>query len=112
MVLNGFEVGGGSVRIHKREIQEKVFNLIGFSEEQKKQFAYFLDAFAYGAPPHGGIAPGLDRFLYAALGEPSIREVIAFPASSGGGVSVMDAPSEVDKKQLDELGLEIKNNKE
>ena len=108
MVLNGFEVGGGSVRIHEREVQEKVFDLIGFSEEQKKQFDYFLNAFAYGVPPHGGIAPGVDRFLYAALGERSIREVIPFPASSGGQTSVMTAPSEVDKKQLDELGLEIK----
>jgi aspartyl-tRNA synthetase len=111
MVLNGFEIGGGSMRIHKAEIQEKIFDLIGFSDAQKKQFGYFLNAFAYGAPPHGGIAPGIDRFLYAALGEPSIREVIAFPASSGGQAAVMDAPSEVDKKQLDELGLEIKRSK-
>ena len=108
MVLNGFEVGGGSVRIHERAVQEKVFDLIGFTKEQKEQFGYFLDAFTYGVPPHGGIAPGLDRFLYAVLGEKSIREVIAFPASSGGQASVMTAPSAVDKKQLDELGLEIK----
>jgi len=108
MVLNGFEVGGGSVRIHRADIQEKVFDLIGFSEAQKKQFAYFLDAFAYGAPPHGGIAPGFDRFMYAALGERSVREVIPFPASAGGQVSVMDAPSEVDPAQLNELGLQVK----
>jgi aspartyl-tRNA synthetase len=110
MVLNGFEVGGGSVRIHKAEIQEKIFNLIGFSKEQKEQFAYFLNAFAYGAPPHGGIAPGFDRFIYAALGEKSVREVIPFPASAGGATSVMTAPSEVEKKQLDELGIEVKKN--
>jgi aspartyl-tRNA synthetase len=108
MVLNGFEVGGGSVRIHDPKIQEKVFNLIGFSKEQKKSFDYFLNAFTYGAPPHGGIAPGLDRFIYAALGEKSIREIIAFPASSGGQTSVMDAPSEVNEKQLKELHIEIK----
>lgn len=111
MVLNGFEVGGGSVRIHQKEVQEKVFDLIGFSKEQKEQFDYFLNAFTYGVPPHGGIAPGLDRFLYAALGEKSIREIIAFPASSGGQAAVMTAPSAIDKKQLDEVGLEIKKNK-
>ncbi len=111
MVLNGFEVGGGSVRIHTRDVQEKIFDLIGFSEEQKKQFEYFLAAFAYGVPPHGGIAPGLDRFLYAALGEKSVREIIAFPASSGGQVSVMTAPSEVGESQLDELGIEKKKKK-
>lgn len=107
MVLNGFEVGGGSVRIHQPEIQEKIFDLIGFSPEQKKQFSHMLQAFTYGVPPHGGIAPGLDRFIYAALGEKSIREVMAFPATAGGQTAVMDAPSGVDKGQLEELGLEI-----
>ena len=107
MVLNGFEVGGGSIRIHQPEIQKKVFDLIGFSEEQKKQFNHMLTAFTYGVPPHGGIAPGLDRFLYVVLGEPSIREVIAFPASSGGKISVMDAPSEATNEQLRELGIKI-----
>ena len=105
MVLNGYEVGGGSVRIHSREVQEKIFDLIGFSREQKEQFAYFLEAFKYGAPPHGGIAPGLDRFIYVALGETSIREVIAFPAVSSGQTAVMDAPSEVSEKQLKELHI-------
>ncbi|MCR4327898.1 MAG: aspartate--tRNA ligase [Patescibacteria group bacterium] len=108
MVLNGFEVGGGSIRIHDPKIQEKVFDLIGFSKEQKEQFSYFLNAFVYGTPPHGGIAPGFDRFIYAALGEKSVREVIPFPASAGGTTSVMTAPSEVKKGQLDELGIEIK----
>ncbi|MDP3727457.1 MAG: aspartate--tRNA ligase [bacterium] len=107
MVLNGFEVGGGSIRIHRAEVQEKVFNLIGFNDEQKRQFAHVLEAFSYGVPPHGGIAPGIDRFLMAALGEPSVREVIAFPASSGGKTAVMDAPSEADPKQLAELGIEL-----
>ncbi|KKU19287.1 MAG: Aspartyl-tRNA synthetase [Parcubacteria group bacterium GW2011_GWA1_47_11] len=108
LVLNGFEVGGGSVRIHQPKIQEKVFELIGFNKIQKDQFAHMLEAFTYGVPPHGGIAPGLDRFIMVVLGEPSIREVIAFPATSGGSVAVMDAPSEVDNKQLDELGLALK----
>lgn len=108
LVLNGFEVGGGSIRIHDPEIQKKVFDLIGFTEEQKKQFAHILTAFEYGVPPHGGIAPGIDRFLMAALGEPSIREVMAFPASSGGKISVMDAPSEVEEEQLKEVGIKIR----
>ena len=112
MVLNGYEVGGGSVRIHQREVQEKIFDLIGFSAEQKKQFDYFLSAFTYGVPPHGGIAPGLDRFLFAILGEKSIREIIAFPATSGGQTAVMTAPSEVGPKQLKELGIEISKGKE
>lgn len=108
LVLNGFEVGGGSIRIHDPKLQQKIFDLIGFSENQKKQFDHMLDAFKYGVPPHGGIAPGIDRFLMACLGEPSVREVIAFPASSGGKISVMDAPSPVVEDQLIELGLKVK----
>ncbi len=108
LVLNGFEVGGGSIRIHKPEVQAKIFNLIGFSDEQKKSFSYFLNAFTCGAPPHGGIATGLDRLIYVILGEKSIREIIAFPASSGGQTSVMDAPSTISKEQLKELHIEIK----
>ncbi len=107
LVLNGFEVGGGSVRIHQRDVQNKVFNLIGFTEEQKAQFHHMLEAFTYGVPPHGGIAPGIDRFLMALLGEPSVREVIAFPASSGGKIAVMDAPSEAAEEQLKEVGIKI-----
>ncbi len=105
LVCNGFEVGGGSIRIHKREIQEKIFSLIGFSGKQKAEFNHMLEAFEYGVPPHGGIAPGIDRFLMTALGEPSVREVIAFPTSSSGQASVMDAPSTVDEKTLKELKL-------
>lgn len=111
MVLNGFEVGGGSVRIHDPKIQEKVFDLIGFSKEQKKEFSHMLEAFSHGVPPHGGIAPGIDRLVMTILGEPSLREVIAFPATGGGQAAVMDAPSEVAKEQLDELGIEIKKKK-
>jgi aspartyl-tRNA synthetase len=107
LVLNGFEVGGGSVRIHQPEIQEKVFDLIGFSEKQKKEFEHMLTAFTYGVPPHGGIASGLDRFVMTVLGEPSVREVMAFPASSSGQVSVLNAPSEATGEQLQELGIKI-----
>src|SRR3989344_4909562 len=107
LVLNGFEVGGGSIRIHQREVQDKVFDLIGFDDEQKKQFSHMLEAFEFGVPPHGGIAPGIDRFLFTVLGEPSIREVMAFPASSGGKISVMEAPSKATDEQLKELGIKL-----
>lgn len=107
MVLNGFEVGGGSIRIHEAKIQEKVFDLIGFTQEQKSEFEHMLKAFEYGVPPHGGVAPGLDRFLMVVLGEPSVREVMAFPMTAGGATAVMDAPTKVTKEQLDELGIKI-----
>lgn len=107
MVLNGFEVGGGSIRIHQPEIQEKIFDLIGFSEKQKEEFKHMLTAFSYGVPPHGGIAPGIDRFVYVVLGEPSIREVMAFPTSASGQTAVLDAPSPATKEQLKELGIGI-----
>lgn len=105
MVLNGYEVGGGSIRIHDPKIQEKVFELIGFTDEQKRLFEHMLNAFKYGAPPHGGIALGIDRFLMAVLGEPSLREVVAFPMSAGGATSVMDAPSKLSSNQLKELKI-------
>lgn len=107
LVLNGFEVGGGSIRIHQPEVQEKVFDLIGFTEEQKSQFDHMLTAFRYGVPPHGGIAPGIDRLLMVILGQPSLREVIAFPMSSSGTTAVLDAPSEATEEQLQELGIKI-----
>ncbi|HCM82615.1 TPA: aspartate--tRNA ligase [Patescibacteria group bacterium] len=107
LVLNGFEVGGGSIRIHQKDVQEKVFDLIGFSKKQKKQFEHMLTAFTYGVPPHGGIAPGLDRLLMAILGEPSVREVMAYPTSASGQTSVMDAPSEASEEQLKELGIAV-----
>jgi len=107
LVLNGFEVGGGSIRIHQAEIQNKIFDLIGFSAQQKHQFDHMLTAFKYGVPPHGGIAPGIDRFVMAMLGEPSVREVIAFPAVSSGVTSVMSAPSEASSEQLKELGIKL-----
>lgn len=107
LVLNGYEVGGGSIRIHQPEIQSKVFDLIGFTSEQKSQFKHLLEAFTYGVPPHGGIAPGLDRLLMVILGETSIREVIAFPAVSSGQTSVMDAPSLATPEQLKELSIKV-----
>jgi len=107
LVLNGFEVGGGSIRIHQAEIQNKVFDLIGFTSEQKSQFKHLLEAFTYGVPPHGGIAPGLDRLLMVILGETSIREVMAFPAIASGKTSVVDAPSPATPEQLKELGIKV-----
>jgi aspartyl-tRNA synthetase len=107
LVLNGYEVGGGSIRIHQSEVQQKVFDLIGFTEEQKHQFEHMLTAFKYGVPPHGGIAPGLDRLLFVLFGEPSIREVMAFPTTSGGKTSVMEAPSPATPEQLKELGIKV-----
>ena len=107
-VLNGFEVGGGSLRISNPEIQRKIFKIMGHTEEQiQKKFGHLLQAFEYGVPPHGGIAPGIDRFLMVVLQEPSLREVMAFPMTSGGQTAVMEAPSEVDKEQLKELDIEI-----
>ncbi len=109
LVLNGFEVGGGSIRIHDPVVQQKVFDLIGFTEEQKRQFDHMLTAFGYGVPPHGGIAPGIDRLMMALLGEPSLREVVPFPATSGGKTAVMEAPSEATDEQLKELGIAVLN---
>ena len=107
MVANGYEVGGGSVRIHDGKLQEKIFDLIGFDKKKKKEFAHFLKAFEYGVPPHGGIAPGLDRLLMVLMNKPSIRDVMAFPKTGDGRDLMMDAPSEVDDKQLKELGLKL-----
>jgi len=107
LVLNGWEVGGGSVRIHDPKLQEKIWDLIGFSDVQKKQFSHLIEAFKYGVPPHGGIAPGFDRLVSILAGEKSIKEVIAFPLTGDVRDPLMDSPSDVDKKQLDELGIEI-----
>ena len=107
LVLNGYEIGGGSIRIHDPKVQQKVFDLIGFTKEQTQQFEHMLTAFTYGVPPHGGIAPGLDRFLMVIQGEPSIREVMAFPAISSGKTAVVDAPSPASDEQLMELGIQV-----
>ena len=112
MIGNGYELGGGSIRIHNKELQEKIFNIIGFDEKKKKQFSHFLHAFEYGVPPHGGIAPGLDRILMVLMNKSSIRDVMAFPKTGDGRDLMMDAPSEVNEKQLKELGLRIINSTE
>ncbi len=107
-VCNGYEVGGGSIRSHEPEALEAVFEIMGYPKEEiVKQFGHMLEAFTYGAPPHGGIAPGIDRLLTCLAHEPSLREVIPFPMTSGGRTSVMSAPSEVAKKQLDEVGIKL-----
>ena len=109
LVLNGYELSSGSIRIHKADMQQKVFELLKIDEDtQRKKFGHMLDAFKYGAPPHGGFAPGIDRIVMLMMGEPNIREVIAFPKTGEGKDLMMGSPSEVDRKQLDELGLELK----
>jgi len=106
LVVNGSEVGGGSVRIHDPKTQEKVFDLLNISKEQARmQFGFFLDALEYGAPPHGGLAFGLDRMTMLLTGTENIRDVIAFPKTQRGQCLMSNAPSEVDTKQLDELNL-------
>ena len=108
LVLNGYELSSGSIRIHKSDIQKKVFELLGISEEeQQKKFAHMLEAFKYGAPPHGGFAPGIDRIVMILMGEPNIREVIAFPKTGEGRDLMMNAPSEANQKQLKELGIKL-----
>lgn len=112
IVLNGLEVGGGSIRNHKSEALKKVFEIIGLEEGRIIQnFGHMLEALASGAPPHGGIASGVERLLMILENEPNIREVIAFPKTGDGRDLMMDAPSEVGKEQLKELGLEIKKRK-
>jgi aspartyl-tRNA synthetase len=106
LVCNGFEVAGGSIRIHERPLQRKIMELIGFTiEEAREQFGHLLDAFEYGAPPHGGIAPGIDRLVALMAGEPNIREVMAFPKTAQATDLMADAPSEVLPRQLEELHL-------
>jgi len=108
VVLNGLEIGGGSIRNHRPESLEKVFEIMGYKmDDIKEKFGHMMEAFKYGAPPHGGIAPGIDRIISILQNEPNIREVIAFPKTGDGRDFMMSAPSEVDKKQLEELHIKV-----
>lgn len=109
MVLNGVELGGGSIRIHRNDIQKKMFSLLGFTDEEAyERFGFLLDAFKYGVPPHGGLAFGFDRIIMLMTGASSIRDVMAFPKVKDASCPLTDAPNVVDLIQLDELGIEIK----
>lgn len=108
MVINGVEVGGGSVRIHNSQLQNKIFSVLGFTEEKAQaQFGFLMNAFKYGAPPHAGLAFGLDRLVSLFAGLDSIRDCIAFPKNNSGRDMMIDAPSTIDQEQLDELNLKI-----
>lgn len=109
LVLNGTEIGGGSIRIHDRAVQSRMFDLLGFTkEEAQAQFGFLMNAFEYGAPPHGGIALGFDRLCALFGGQETIRDFIAFPKNNNGRDVMIDAPATIDKKQLDELFIDVK----
>ena len=109
LVINGNEIGGGSIRIHNRDLQNQIFSILGFSEkEAKEQFGFLMNAFEHGAPPHGGIAFGLDRLVAVINGDNSIRDYIAFPKNNSGRDVMIDSPSPIDNDQLDELNIKLK----
>ena len=113
LVLNGNEIGGGSIRIHDKNIQSLMFKYLGFSkEESESQFGFLMNAFEYGAPPHGGIALGLDRLVAILDGSESIKDYIAFPKNNSGKDIMIDAPSALNKEQLEELCLALKEQSE
>jgi aspartyl-tRNA synthetase len=108
MVINGVEVGGGSIRIHNKELQRKIFSILGLTDQEAdEKFGFLMNAFQYGAPPHGGIAFGFDRLCAVISGEDSIRDFIAFPKNNSGRDVMIDAPSAVSPQQLKELHLKI-----
>jgi aspartyl-tRNA synthetase len=111
LVLNGYEIGGGSIRINDRELQKKMFDLLGIdAEEAQKRFGFLLEAFKYGVPPHGGIALGVDRIVMILAGSSSLRDVIAFPKNQNAQSTMDGSPAAVDQEQLDELHIKLKNN--
>jgi aspartyl-tRNA synthetase len=107
-VVNGIEVAGGSIRIHRRDVQRLVFKALGLSEEKARaRFGFFLDALEYGTPPHGGIASGIERLMMALAGIDNIRDVMAFPKTASAADLMIDSPGELDPSQLDELHIRI-----
>ncbi|MDZ7742694.1 MAG: aspartate--tRNA ligase [Bacteroidota bacterium] len=112
LVINGVEIGGGSIRIHNKELQKKMFQVLGFTDQEaQSQFGFLMNAFEYGAPPHGGIALGFDRLVALFGGSDSIRDYIAFPKNNAGRDVMIDSPSEISEEQLEELGLKVVNSK-
>ena len=112
LVLNGYEIGGGSLRIYRPEMLEAIFEVMGHKKKEiREKFGHMLEAFEYGVPPHGGIAPGIDRFIMILANEPSIREVIAFPKTGDGRDLMMDSPADVRPEQLKELHIKVEKPK-